>query len=145
MPSVTNVNVVPPCMDSGGRSWWVSTNTGAPVFVSPHGPVPGANIFRPMTWAPVFVCNAARSCLSASRPSLSVSNIQAVRASAPVPKGAWALVVAGGEAVQGDGKVRGHDAHAISPRSSAELSGTLGTQLHTGRCAGRLAMTACHQ
>ena len=29
MPSVTKVKVVPPCMVSGSRGWWVSTNTGA--------------------------------------------------------------------------------------------------------------------
>jgi len=29
IPSVTNVNVVPPCMASGSRSWWVRTKTGA--------------------------------------------------------------------------------------------------------------------
>ena len=28
MPSVTNVNVVPPCFVTGSRAWWVRTNTG---------------------------------------------------------------------------------------------------------------------
>ncbi|WBY06701.1 hypothetical protein PIB19_14280 [Sphingomonas sp. 7/4-4] len=28
MPSVTKWNTVPPAISSGGRSWWVSTNTG---------------------------------------------------------------------------------------------------------------------
>src|SRR3712207_8845287 len=28
IPSATNVNVVPPSMTSGSRSWWVSTKTG---------------------------------------------------------------------------------------------------------------------
>lgn len=27
-PSVTNVKVVPPCIVSGSRGWWVRTNTG---------------------------------------------------------------------------------------------------------------------
>jgi hypothetical protein len=29
MPSVTKVKVVPPCIVSGSRGWWVSTTTGA--------------------------------------------------------------------------------------------------------------------
>jgi hypothetical protein len=29
IPSVTNVNVVPPCIVSGSRGWWVRTKTGA--------------------------------------------------------------------------------------------------------------------
>jgi hypothetical protein len=29
MPSVTNVNFLPPCIGSGSRGWWVSTKTGA--------------------------------------------------------------------------------------------------------------------
>ena len=28
MPSVTKWNVVPPCMSSGSRAWWVTTNIG---------------------------------------------------------------------------------------------------------------------
>ena len=57
IPSVTNVNVVSPCIGSGSRAWWVSTKTGVwyggtsphqPLHVSSHGPSPPPNILRPM-------------------------------------------------------------------------------------------------
>ena len=63
MPSVTNVNVVPPSIASGARAWWVSTNTGwwngglAPHqpfhgFVASQGPGWPPNMLRPMIVAP---------------------------------------------------------------------------------------------
>ena len=65
IPSVTNVNVVPPCMVSGSRAWCVSTNTGwwkggssphqpSAFGSSSHGPAPPLNIRRPITVAPVL-------------------------------------------------------------------------------------------
>jgi hypothetical protein len=62
MPSVTKVKVVPPCMTSGSRGWWVRTKTGwrkggssphQPVQDSSHGPSPPPNILLPMMAAPV--------------------------------------------------------------------------------------------
>ena len=57
IPSVTNVNVVPPCISSGSRGWCVRTKTGTwkggssphqPRQDRAHGPSPPPNILRPM-------------------------------------------------------------------------------------------------
>ena len=71
MPSVTNVNVVPPCLVTVSLGWWVRTNTGmwkggssphqASAFgSSSHGPEPPLNIRRPMMIAP-FAANDSRT------------------------------------------------------------------------------------
>jgi len=38
MPSVTNVNVVPPSITSGARAWCVTTNTGCVPWSLPGAP-----------------------------------------------------------------------------------------------------------
>ena len=65
MPSVTKVNVVPPCLVTGSRAWWVRMNTGwwkggssphqpSALGSSSHGPSPPLNIRLPITVAPVL-------------------------------------------------------------------------------------------
>ena len=80
MPSVTKWNVVPPCLTSGSRSWWVRTKTGtwkggssphqASAFGSlSHGPAPPLNILRPITTAPMPRVISATISLSGRRRS----------------------------------------------------------------------------
>ena len=106
---MTKVNVVPPCIGTGSRSWWVSTNTGAwyggssphqPVHVSSHGPSPPPNILRPMMNAPMPCMTASATSESALRlppfspccsRQASVGNAQWCRRSPPSPIGSFLL------------------------------------------------------
>ena len=65
MPSVTKVKVVPPCLVTGSRAWWVRMNTAvwkggssphqpSAFGSSSHGPLPPLNIRLPITVAPVL-------------------------------------------------------------------------------------------
>src|SRR5215207_9871210 len=107
IPSVTNVNVVPPSFCTGSRGWWVSTNTGwwnggssphqASAFgSSSHGPSPPLNIRRPITVAPTPASPSSTTSLSTfvSPPSMPCASRHACAANAhscsrspPAPSG----------------------------------------------------------
>src|SRR5918996_986760 len=111
MPSVTKWKVVPPCISSDSRGWWVSTKTGTwyggfsphqPRQSPRHGPGPPPNMFLPMTMAPTFSHQPRTTAvLALASPPLPSSpyisrktasgTIHSWRRSPPTPRGSFTL------------------------------------------------------